>query len=75
MKSYVGVAPCGCYKMAIMDVAYSKEELARELAKVIRQGLTIERVTNEMVRAGSWGCVLCQPPSTPEKQAVMEGLP
>lgn len=48
--SYVGYAPCGCMKAAIIDDPARPREVAREVASWIRSGLTVERVKHQIVR-------------------------
>jgi hypothetical protein len=64
---YVGLRPCGCICAAAVDAPDNdkkrRSEDAREVAKWMRAGLTIERWTVEKVRAANWaGCPTCNPP-------------
>lgn len=54
--SYISKKPCGCLSMAIVDNPDHKKDVAREIAKAIRLGETIERVTLESVRTMDWEC-------------------
>jgi hypothetical protein len=54
--AYVGRAPCGCIRMAVVDDPQHKQRTAREIAKAIKAGETVERVTCEYVRTTSWRC-------------------
>ncbi len=54
--AYIGRKSCGCIVLAIVDVPEHKKDTAKELAKAIRDGLTIERVTVEFVRKNMFWC-------------------
>jgi hypothetical protein len=54
--SYISKKPCGCLAMAIVDNPEHKKDVAREIAKAIRAGETVERVTTESVRTMEWEC-------------------
>jgi hypothetical protein len=66
--SYVARRPCGCVVAAYVmpaandDLAY-KRAVAKEVASWIRDGLKVETVTNDYVRANfTWtGCPICNP--------------
>lgn len=46
---------CGGIRFAIVDDPARSKDTAKEVAKVITQGYTIERATSQEVRSG-WGC-------------------
>lgn len=54
--AYIGrLQPCGCVVAAMVDAAPDdsdryKRDVAKEVATWIREGLTVERVTNDYVR-------------------------
>ncbi len=48
--AYIGRKTCGCVVFAMVDDPEHKKETAKEIAKCIRQGLTIERMTVKEVR-------------------------
>lgn len=48
--SYIGRKPCGCVVAAMVDNPDDAKETAKEVAKWIKLGLTVERVTHEYVR-------------------------
>ena len=48
--SYIGRKHCGCLVAAMVDDPEHKKDIAKEIAKWIRDGLIIERVTTEYVR-------------------------
>lgn len=50
---YVGIKPCGCWRAAVVDCGDTWT--ANEVARLIREGLIIERVTvpEARVRLGS----------------------
>lgn len=57
--AYIGRAPCGCLRLAMVDKPSRSPLIAREVARAIRDGLTVERVTCEFVRTTPWtvpGC-------------------
>ena len=51
-ECYVGKAPCGHYVYAAVDVPEMKDVIAEDIAKMIRQGFTIERKPVQWVRDG-----------------------
>lgn len=53
--SYIGQAPCGCIKLAIVDNPEHAKDTAREISKAIKQGYKIRRVTCDYVRK-HWDC-------------------
>ena len=56
--SYIARCKCGCGGtiMATVDVPERKRETAKEIAKCIRDGYAIERVTVGYVRSNPFGC-------------------
>lgn len=58
-KAYVGIAPCGCVRAAHCHEESSRNEVAEFCSQVIRDGLSLERMTVEEVRAAEWGCEKC----------------
>ena len=54
--AYVGLKPCGCIGAAFVDRPEYAKDIAREVASWIRNGLTVERMTTEEVRAADWKC-------------------
>lgn len=48
--SYVARKACGCMVGATVDDPAHKKDVAREIAEWVREGLTIERVTHDVVR-------------------------
>ena len=55
-NSYIARKPCGCITMACVDNPEHKRETAKEVAKAIRLGETIDRVTSEYIRTTDWLC-------------------
>ena len=53
---YISRLPCGCITMACVDKLEHKRETAKEVARAIRLGETIDRVTSEYVRDTDWLC-------------------
>ena len=56
---YVGRKPCGCIVAAIAEVIGEEKRLAKDVAKLIRGGLTVERVLCEDFRSGKVGPFPC----------------
>ena len=54
--SYISRKECGCLTLAIVDEPAHRREVAKEVAKAIRMGETVERVTCEQVRKMDWKC-------------------
>lgn len=50
LMSYAGIKKCGCCVAAAVDNPEHKAETAKEVAKWIREGLTIERKTKQWVK-------------------------
>jgi hypothetical protein len=73
MPSYIGRKSCGCIVYAIVDDPADagdkakRREMGRELEKLLRDGLTIERVTVGFVRACNFGCRCEEMPTRAEK--------
>lgn len=55
-ECYVGRKECGCFVAAIVDAPEHRKDTAREVAKWIRQGLAIERMSVEDVRQKLMRC-------------------
>lgn len=53
---YIGRKECGCVVSSIMDDHSNLKMTANEVARMIRAGLTIERVTAEVVREQFGDC-------------------
>jgi hypothetical protein len=67
--AYVGRRPCGCCEMAVADIREHPRDTAKEVAKAVRRGLSVERVTNDWVRRESvWSCDVCTPKSSKKKK-------
>ena len=54
--SYVARKPCGCLAMAVVDNPAHAKDTAKEIAKAIRLGETVDRLPVEEVRAMPWKC-------------------
>lgn len=54
--SYISRQPCGCLTVAIVDNPEHRRDVAKEVAKAIRNGEVVERVTSESVRKIDWYC-------------------
>lgn len=54
--AYIGRATCGCLRMAVVDDPAHKQRTAREVARSVKLGETVERVTCEYVRTTAWRC-------------------
>lgn len=54
--SYIGRAKCGCIRYAAVDEPDMAAQNAKDIAKIIKSGGTIERVTCEYVRQNMRRC-------------------
>ena len=54
--AYLGRKPCGCAVFCTVDRPERAKDTAREVAKEMRAGLTIERVTVEVARQAFSRC-------------------
>lgn len=59
-ETYIGLRPCGCLAMAIVDNLEHRKDVAREVGKAIREGLNVQKVSTETVRTMPWKCKLHQ---------------
>lgn len=48
--SYIGRKPCGCL-VAAVSCTWDADDMASALGNWVKQGLTIERVSDDVVRA------------------------
>jgi hypothetical protein len=57
-KSYIAKYKCGCggIVFAMVDVPNHKKETAKEVARAIREGYSVELVDSEVVRQSPFGC-------------------
>ena len=53
--AYIAKKPCGCIVLAVVDNPDHRRDVAKEVAKAIREGYIIERVTADYVRE-NWRC-------------------
>lgn len=76
MPCYVGRRPCGCVGFAAIDEPAHARDNAKEVAKVIRAGWTIERQSVKWVRE-NWGpgCVVCNRKKVKAANVNQEALP
>ena len=58
--AYVAVKPCGCMCFAASEERAKEPRVAREIAACLRDGLCLERVTDQQVRDNPWGCPACK---------------
>lgn len=68
--AYVGIAPCGCVLMAVVDDPDPeiRKDTAKEVAAAINRGMVIERITSEDVRerfGHRSDCPVCRPVKLP----------
>ena len=54
-RAYIAKKPCGCIFMAVVDNPEHRRDTAKEVAKSIRRGGIIERVTTDYVTK-HWLC-------------------
>lgn len=66
--AYVGRKPC-CRGVCYVGVDDSSPSLAKEIAQLIRDGRTIERMTIEDSRKIAWTRCTCEP-SAAEKKVI-----
>ena len=55
-ESYIGVKPCGCLGMAVVDDPEHKKDMARAVAKSLRRGEKVNRVSAQQVGDMPWVC-------------------
>lgn len=53
-KSFVAIAPCGGVIACAVDAPDRRGDNAKFVAKLIRDGLTVEKWATEDVRAAKW---------------------
>ena len=53
---YIGRRDCGCIRAAVVDTPDERAAVARGTAKMIRDGLAVERVSAESARTQRWVC-------------------
>lgn len=57
VPTYIARKPdCGCIVMACVDESAHAKDIAKEIARCVRAGLIIERVTVGYVRTHDFGC-------------------
>jgi hypothetical protein len=73
VPAYIARAACGCTKMATVDLPEHAKDNAKEIARCMRVGLTIERVTVGWVR-DNWHseCEVCRPRKKAERGAAVQ---
>ena len=69
--AYVGRAQCGCVRAVIVDDPDTRRLTARETARWIRDGLAVERLTVEAVRAVRLTRPDCATHRQPERQGSL----
>jgi len=72
--SYIGRKPCGCMVTAIIDNPDTSRAVATEVASWLRQGLTVERVTHQVVRDEFMGWMCPHAPPKPEQMPLFDTL-
>ena len=74
-ETYIGVKPCGCLIMAIVDRPEHQKDVAKEVAKAIREGLKVSRVPTQQVRDMPWECPLHKAEKGEPEQTIIEVTP
>jgi hypothetical protein len=60
--AYIARRPgCGCICFASTPEAMTDADTVREVAQMLREGYSIERLSAAEVRAGQWECEKCKP--------------
>ena len=59
--TYIGTAPCGCVRAAIVIRPHRVQETAAFVKGMIHDGLKVQSTTAEAARALKWGCERCDP--------------
>lgn len=67
--AYISRASCGCIRMATVDAPDRTQNTAREIARAVRNGETVERVTCDFVRTTAWTAEGCDVHEGPLAQA------
>ena len=55
-KTYIGTKACGCLRAAAVNNPEHKKDVAKAVAGMIRDGLSVELVETQAVREMSWTC-------------------
>lgn len=58
--AYVALRPCGCVVMACANNPEHKKDVARAVAKCIRDGFRIEQRSVEATRVSKFSCDVCK---------------
>ena len=59
--AYVGYRACGCMCFAAVDKPCVMQDNAKEISKLLKNGIRIERVAGNVVRMSQWKCETCKP--------------
>jgi hypothetical protein len=71
--AYIGRAPCGHVRAAVVDDPEQRAWTASHVADMVTSGLVVERVTIDHAQANGFGrCDRCDPPKP--KQAALFDL-
>lgn len=65
--TYLGVAPCGCIRMAIADDPDIRKTVAQSIGEAVMGGLTVERVPSHTLRERTWRVPDCPTHPAPPK--------
>jgi hypothetical protein len=65
---YLGRQACGCAVAFVVDDPDDPKFTAREIAKWVRRGRTVERVLLDEARSGPFGCKCPKAPEPPPAQ-------
>ena len=53
-QTWIGLRECGCLVMAVVDTPERRRDVAKEVARAIREGLNVQKVSSQSVREMAW---------------------
>lgn len=69
--AYAGRADCGCIRSVVVDLPSDPSLTAREMARMIRRGLAVERTTVEAIRVAGLTRPDCETHARPQQQEAL----